>query len=172
MAYTENLFSFMIKFIVSHFSYAPSICELGNQLILPLSDMSAKYLYELMGFKYLSIDWNGEDGALPIDLNKPISGDVNKFDIVTNLGVSEHVKNNKMCFDNMHKLCKINGYMIHVVPMIGNRLKHKCFYRYTLQNFKELVDKYNYETLKLSIWNHCGRENSEDIICIFKKEAN
>lgn len=88
--------------------------ELGNQIFqddtlireesLP---HSAKEYYMNMGVEHTSIDLNGEDGALQIDLSKPIPEEYNnKFDIVTNFGTAEHVDNQFECWRNIHNSLK------------------------------------------------------------------
>ena len=110
--------------------FRPRMCELGNQHIrptgmdwaekrgLPKTKIS-KILFEAAGFTHVSIDFNGQDGALPLDLREQIKDEdlLGSFDVVTNSGTSEHVGNQQACFDNIRQLCKPGGIMIHVNPL-------------------------------------------------------
>lgn len=127
-----------------------TICELGNQQIRDKFKgfKMARAYFESLGMIYTSIDWNGKNGALKLDLNKPI--EIGQFDVVTNIGTAEHVENNEQCFENIHNLCKKNGIMIHIAPLVGNWLKHKgCYRRYDIKFFENLRDKYDYEVLNM-----------------------
>ena len=125
------------------------MCELGNQLINGGREeykgfFVAKEYFESLGVHHVSIDLNKKNGSIPLDLNKPIS--IGQFDVVTNLGTTEHVENNKQCFENIHNLCKVGGIMIHLVPHKGSGHGIR---QYTLKWFKNLIKKYNYEVLHL-----------------------
>lgn len=108
-----------------------TMCELGNQRtkrsgmeylksnnIPPYK--TGKELFTCLGFQHTSVDINGEDGALPIDLTKPIldSDLLLNFDVITNVGTTEHVSDQIACFKNIHNLCKERGLFIHIVPSI------------------------------------------------------
>ena len=77
------------------------VVELGNK-----KNTTGVYRdwYERRGLEYVSIDWNGEDGALPLDMRLPISCDDigGVGDIVTNFGFSEHVAEQEACWRNIH----------------------------------------------------------------------
>ena len=94
------------------------LCELGNQEV-PWSPYKTGKRYLLaQGIKeHVSIDINGKDGALKIDLGKPIRSWYNYFDICTNFGTLEHVKDNIYTgLENVHNLVRIGGAMIHLGP--------------------------------------------------------
>ncbi|GAB4489401.1 MAG: hypothetical protein OHK006_20980 [Thermodesulfovibrionales bacterium] len=108
-------------------------CELGNQIIRE-ENLSAKQYYTRLGVNHTSIDLNGRDGALAINLDYPISSDLtDRFDVVTDYGTLEHVNNQYQAFQNIHRLCKANGIMLHVLPLSGHWEGH-CRYYYD-QNF-------------------------------------
>jgi len=113
------------------------IVELGNQHIREdvrrkreCTFITGKQYYESLGMKHRSIDLNGEDGAIPLDLSKPIMGDFwkGRFDILTNAGTSDRVSKQYgqfaqwECWKNIHNLVKVGGIFIHVVPRIGHWL--------------------------------------------------
>ncbi len=135
------------------------MCELGNQLIrksaleymksnnMPLCKTGKEY-FENIGFKHISIDLNGKDGALPIDLTKPIIDKhlIATFDILTNSGTTEHVKDQFECFKNLHNLCKEESLFIHLVPMEGYWPEHSL-YHYKFRFFEKLADLCEYKVL-------------------------
>ncbi len=51
----------------------------------------AKPFFEHLGFKHTSIDYNGLNGAINLDVRKDLSGILPRFDVLTNLGFTEHV---------------------------------------------------------------------------------
>jgi len=131
-----------------------NMCELGNQRFQgPLSEhiQVAKTLFECLGFSHTSVDINGEDGALPLDLTKPITDAslIGKFDIVTNVGTSEHVVDQAMCFENIDRLCKDGGIIINISPYGHTWGKHgECWYGE--DDFLAIAEQYKY-TLLLDI---------------------
>ncbi len=113
------------------------IVELGNQHIRDdvrrerdCTFTTGKAYYKSLGMNHRSIDLNGKDGAIPLDLGKSIQGSdwVGKFDIVTNSGTSDRVYKKYgvfaqwECWRNIHNFAKVGGIFIHVVPRIGNWL--------------------------------------------------
>jgi hypothetical protein len=117
-----------------------SILEFGNQHIwehakkVMKTDFDvAKQYYESLGAKYVSIDINGQDGALIIDLTKPLPEEYaylnNSFDYVTNIGTTEHFKNNSaiaqwQAFKTAIDLAKVGGIVLHQLPPKGMWLDH------------------------------------------------
>ena len=94
--------------------------ELGNQILRQLGAHSgpAKSYFTGLGVYHTSVDINGQDGALCLDLQEPLN--IGEFDVVTNFGTSEHVPAQFPTFKNMHEACRVEGLMIHVVPSIAN----------------------------------------------------
>lgn len=108
--------------------------------------VSAKELYNLIGFKYNSMDANGEHDSLIVDFNENIQSKYNfteKFDLCTNLGTSEHLIGQVNFFKNIHNTTKVNGIMLHVLPMEGY-LNH-CYFNYHPNFFYDLASSNNYE---------------------------
>jgi hypothetical protein len=80
----------------------------------------AKLFYRLV-FQYetySAIDLHGTAIAQRHDLNHPVPI-AQTFDVVTNLGTSEHVFNQYQFFKTMHDLTAANGVMIHSMPNQG-----------------------------------------------------
>lgn len=156
------------------------MCEMGNQNIngggvslansyisdfTILNRSSAKQYFELFGIEHTSIDLNGEDGALPVDLNLEIVELRKHYDIITDIGTGEHIKNQYMYFRNVHNLCKIGGVIVHVLPKI-NEWKNHCPYRYTVEFFEKLSEIYLYDIIELKT-ERCGAGIS--VMAILKK---
>ena len=140
-----------------------SIIELGAQIIPSNYQQRAKNLvkddnknelntrdfYLKMGFKnYDCIDADGTNNALVFDLNHNIQKKYNfqkKYDLVTNLGTSEHVFNQKNCFLNIHNLAKKDGLIFNILPFEG-QFNH-CYFNYHPVFFYDLALFNNYEIL-------------------------
>jgi len=112
----------------------------------------AKILYEGIGIEqYKCIDTDGFHGCYQFDLNEDIGkayGYDEKFDLVTNLGTGEHIFNQYAFFKNIHDLCKVNGFMLHGLPMQG--FVNHGFYNYNPRLFYSLAKSNGY--LMKGIW--------------------
>lgn len=132
------------------------MCELGNQHIrksaarITKAKTGKKY-FRSLGYHFTSIDWNGKDGALPLDLCKPIQNPdlIDQFDVLTNSGTSEHVENQYQCFKNLHYLVKQNGIFVHLNPSTGSWPGHGLYY-YTFDFHRRLASQCDYEILRES----------------------
>lgn len=147
----------------------PSVCELGNQTlknskargeayaslgITPPTELTGtKDWYLSMGFnRYIAIDVNTERDAIAMDLNVDIVktyGFDEKFDLITNNGTGEHVFNQYMVFKNAHDLCRVGGFMIHVLPFY--RWVDHGFFNYNPNLFPCLANQNGYELRELWI---------------------
>jgi len=167
----SNLITKVVGTVVSEVvtKHNSSVVELGNQTlknaksrgeiyknlgINPLNDLtSTKDFYISLGFtKYVAIDVNTERDAIAMDLNLDIIKDYNyteQFDLVTNNGTSEHVFNQYTVFKNAHNLCKIGGYMVHVLPFY--RWVDHGFFNYNPNLFPCLANQNGYELKELWI---------------------
>lgn len=131
------------------------ICELGNQCMTEFDNthrfLIAKTVYSALGAEHVSLDLNGRDGALKIDLDCPVPPFlVNHFDIVTNYGTAEHVNNQFQVFKNMHDMTRLGGIILHALPLVGNWPNH-CRYYYSLDFVKKLAFWCRYEIINLKI---------------------
>jgi len=106
--------------------------ELGDQVLKNMKHITSaktgKEYYESKGVLHTSIDLNGKRGALKIDLSKPIDKPEwkNHFDIITNLGTTEHVEpqsSQYICFKSIHDFLRVGGIIIHVLPNIVERTR-------------------------------------------------
>lgn len=150
--------------------------ELGNQRmgIWDRPDYYRPYKDILIekGIKeHISIDLNGENGALKLDLGKEITQWKNYFDVVTNFGTGEHVNNQYMVYKNIHEVCRVGGAMLHFVPPVGDWPRH-CPYRYRKDFFQILAQLNGYEMPyfeKLLVRNPNPRKNRHLFISILIK---
>lgn len=100
-----------------------SVLELGNQIMRdshPLRRTSKQYFTGLEVKEHTYFDINEEDGALPIDLNKLCPEEFwGRYDVVTNFGTAEHIKDQHAVYLNMHTCCKIGGFLVNSIPLEG-----------------------------------------------------
>jgi SAM-dependent methyltransferase len=126
--------------------------ELGNK---KNSKGTYKAYFESIDIDHTSIDWNGEDGALKLDLREPI--DLKPFDMVTNIGTTEHVSDQEAVWSNIHNLTKVGGFIASVTPLEGDWIRHGEYYpRF---EFFEQFTKNGYEIEHLEIDRIAPRRN-------------
>lgn len=65
-----------------------------------------------------SVDINGNDGCLRLDLNKPLRLS-RQYDLSVNHGTAEHVFHIAQVFGTVHAWTKPGGLMIHEAPWLG-----------------------------------------------------
>lgn len=85
-----------------------------------------KSYFESQGVDHTSIDIQGGFGALPLDLTQPI--DLKPFDMVTNIGTTEHVSSQEQCWRNIHNLTKVGGVIVSMTPLEGDWWWHGNWY--------------------------------------------
>lgn len=145
--------------------------ELGNQRLKGIGGVS-KYYFQDLGVDHVYIDINEEDEALNIDLQKEIVDGslINTFDVLTNFGTTEHVKEQYLCWQNIHNLVKQNGVFIHLLPRVGNWNSHG-HHKYNLEFFQELSSSCGYEIVENFVRKG---DPKKDFICcsMIKKENN
>ena len=162
-------FDRILKFMNKDSWHNVTICEYGNQHIkdgfVPFH--TAKEWFVNSGAKHISIDINGMDGSLKLDLSKKISGIGEPFDLITNCGTIEHVAENQYWpFKNFHNLVSVGGIMFHVLPLVGNWRGHG-YYHYELSFAQKLAYTQKYEVMLLEILKR--KPNRNLIIAIYKK---
>lgn len=146
-----------------------SVIELGSQDFAPtmpaarkmikaefgydnVDDISAPVeLYRKMGAaRYDCIDLDGHRGAHVFDLNLPLDeayGFTDTFDFVTNHGTTEHLFNQMVAFENVHKLAATDGLILHALPFQGYQ-NHGMF-NYNASLFLDLSISNDYEVFGL-----------------------
>ncbi|MCU0608926.1 MAG: hypothetical protein MUF22_04055 [Chitinispirillaceae bacterium] len=68
-----------------------------------------------------SIDLHGTANALKLDLNYSLNAS-KQYDVIINTGTIEHVFNAGQAFISCHNLCKEQGLMFHVFPLINQHV--------------------------------------------------
>ena len=121
------------------------LLELGNQQFRSSAlgaKVAAKRVFEILGAEHTSIDINGQDGALPLDLSRPIEDPklMGAFDVVTNFGTSEHVSDQLECWHNIYRFVRVGGLVVSSVPHLSYPVGH-CEYYYE-ENFFEALAQY------------------------------
>lgn len=146
-------------------------CELGNQRTG--ENKVSKDIYSSWGVEHVSIDLNGEDGALPIDLDKPVPPIfLDRFDVITNYGTIEHVNNQFQVFKNIHDMHKQGGIVIHVLPPTGHWLGH-CRYYYSEQFVKGLANACGYQIINYKILDESVHKAPNNLIAVtYIKKGN
>jgi SAM-dependent methyltransferase len=143
--------------------HGKTMLELGDQAVTDetISEKTGKEYFENRGVTHISVDLNGQHGALRINLAKPIKNPKwqNYFDIITNSGTLEHVEPRRAqytCFKNVHDCLKVGGIAIHLLPDIDALEKESlwekhCNNYYSRDFVKMLVENNNYELISLRI---------------------
>ena len=105
-----------------------SMLELGNKV---KGGQTYKEFFISRGFRHVSVDTNGLNGALPLDLTRPLH--LGCFDMVTNIGTSEHVSEDDYagqieCWRNMLEALDIGSVLICCTPKPGSWPRHGTWY--------------------------------------------
>jgi hypothetical protein len=145
-------------------------------------NLSAKSFFTHLGIDHTSIDINGRDGAIAFDVRKEI-GDLfafKQFDIITNLGFSEHVgegdieenfmKNQYMIFKNIHDAGGRNSLYFHDVPAISSFYQHGVAH-YNTSFFKSMASIQKYDLIYLFMTDY-GSDASKTIVASYTKPEN
>ena len=98
--------------------YGWTMCELGGKWCSQ-AGVTYKSVFEGLGYAHTSIDWNGEHGALKLDLRKPL--ELGQFSMVSNLGTSEHVDDQTGVWANIHNLTEPDGVYCGLTPYPDGR---------------------------------------------------
>lgn len=163
-----------------------SILELGNQFLYICAkpfhwypdqylnttmDMpiAAKPFFQQFGFEHVSIDLNGKDGALPLDLSEPITLD-RQFDFATDFGTSEHVRCLWQCLQNLHNhVTADGGRFFHVNPLTGNWPGHGNWYR-DEEFYRAYAEMTGYKLIDMRRTAACGNTTDGwNIWCLLEK---
>lgn len=121
--------------------------ELGNKKNSQ-SGITYKAWFESLGFEHVSVDWNGLDGALKKDLQKPIK--LGLFDVVSNVGTTEHVEDQEAVWRNIHESLEVGGYLISITPKgDGKNWPHHGFWYPKHSFFKDFAESNGYEVVSL-----------------------
>jgi SAM-dependent methyltransferase len=105
---------------------------------------NSRVIWQAIGARYTGFDLDDDPDTVKLDLNFDSIPDGHKgqYDLVTNLGTTEHVLNQLNAFKAMHDLCRPGGLMIHDLPA-GGYLTHG-FFLYSPKLFWQLAKANNY----------------------------
>lgn len=78
--------------------------------------------YLARGARYVSVDINGRNGAVPLDVRHPFN--LGTFDVVTNWGFSEHVSRQAPFWANAHAALNVGGVFVGTTPQPGHWRNH------------------------------------------------
>lgn len=136
-----------------HFFYpivGTRMLELGNK---KTGDITYKAYLTALGIDHVSVDINGLDGALRMDLRNPLN--LGQFDMVTNFGCSEHVVDNQEAvWRNIHEAVKVGGVYIGMCPAPGDWWWHGNWYP-SWEFYVQFADRNGYKIEHIGI----GREH-------------
>lgn len=151
--------------------------ELGNQRISRsqgIRERTGKAYFTKLGVDHTSLDFNGKDGAVPLDLSQLIDKPEwqGHFDIITNSGTTEHVEPFETqfdCFTNLHNWLKPGGIIVHIVPAreeleATGRWENHCNNYYSKEFFEVLARGCGYEVVSSTVINDLRA------VCLCKKE--
>lgn len=100
-----------------------TMLELGNKRN---GDATYKAWFESLGWQHTSVDWNGQDGAIKMDLRQPLN--LGTFDVVTNIGTSEHVDDQAGVWRNVLEAMHVGSVLLSTTPMPGDWTWHGFWY--------------------------------------------
>lgn len=104
-----------------------TMLELGQKKNVKLQTTYKAY-FESIGIEHTSIDWHEKHGAINRDLRKPLWDEFGTFDMVTNIGTTEHVTKQFEVWENIHNMTKPGGWIVSHCPSPGNWPGHGLFY--------------------------------------------
>jgi hypothetical protein len=119
-----------------------SMLELGNKRKAGGDGpFTYKDVFTGLGFRHVSVDINGQHGALPKDLTKPLN--LGTFDMVTNIGTSEHVSEKDYsgqvaCWENILGAMHVGSVLVSITPKPGSWKNHGTWYPHK-EFFSELA---------------------------------
>lgn len=103
-----------------------------------------------------SIDLNGVNGSLQVNLSKPVPDWlVGQYDLITNLGTSEHVQNQYHLWKNVFDMVKLGGLIINDVPLKDNWPDH-CKYYATDTTFTCMEQDFEIVESHMDYWDTFG----------------
>lgn len=150
-----------------------NVMELGAQNLYDKEYPSsvqpyASVFYESKGIEYSCIDLNGENNALQINLEKKVNLE-RQFDLVTDFGTGEHVRNAYNIFKVLHDLTRQGGIIIRQNPKTGNWKNHGFWYA-TKEMYNQLAAIQGYDIIELGEDAAMGNTiDGWNVYCIYIK---
>src|SRR5215208_2927692 len=108
--------------IEPHLKGVQTMLELGNKFNEQAGSSYKDWFTRNYGIEHVSVDINGLNGALALDLREPLAPLAGRvFDMVTNIGTSEHVGESQACvWKNMWDHLALGGHLVSVTPLPGD----------------------------------------------------
>lgn len=100
--------------------HGKTMLELGGKWCSQAAE-TYKSVFEGLGYRHVSIDWNGEHGAIKRDLRKPLWEEFGQFDVTSNIGTTEHVSEQAPVWENIHRMTKVGGIYVGLTPYHDGR---------------------------------------------------
>jgi len=117
----QRPFTDPVEAILAPYGQFESMLELGNK---KTHNVAWKPYFEALGIRHVSVDLNGLDGALNLDLQEPLG--LGRFDMVTNFGTTEHVEHQEPVWRNIHEACE--QVFVSSTPKPGHWAEHGRYY--------------------------------------------
>lgn len=148
----------------NHLALEPGklVIELGNK-----KNKTGLYreFYEAHGMRYVCLDWNGEDGAIPFDMGKELPPRVldilssNDIAMVTNFGFMEHVYTDQVQgWYNVAQLCPVGAYLAMSMPRPGY-WEHHGVYQPHLEWYSDWLTQNGFDVDHLSVYERNERRH-------------
>lgn len=120
---------------------------------------TTKEFYFEEGFdEYLALDVNELMGATICDLNEPVDTDkIGQAELVTDNGTGEHLFNQLSVWDNHHRLTRVGGVMLKIMPF-KEWINHG-FFNFNPIVYRDVASANNYKWLFFWI---CDRVHNPD----------
>ncbi len=141
-------------------------------LDIEINNNRKKYSFELAKIfymiifnneKYLAIDLHGTKDSIKYNLNEEYKVD-EQYDVVTNIGTTEHIFNQYSVFKSIHNLTKPDGLMFHQVP--GQGYYDHGFYNYQPTFFFDLAAANDYSIIGFWMYDN----NKVEVIKVHSRE--
>lgn len=155
-----------------HGSLERPLAEFRPADVAAFSDAYFGALLKAVGFGYLALDLFAAPDTRLFDLNLQLVPDElrGQFDLVTNLGTSEHVLNQMLCMQTIHDLAKPGGVIYHDLPL-GGYFIHGYF-KYTPMFFEDIAACNSYEIVLLRLDRGQRRETPPQLRALGFEEAD
>ncbi|MEO7649335.1 MAG: methyltransferase domain-containing protein [Bryobacteraceae bacterium] len=120
-------------------------------------------LVKACGMQYAAIDIFEGDGTLVFDLNRqePAADMLNRYDLVTNFGTTEHVINQYLSLKTIQEITRPGGLIYHQLPLSGYYTHG--YFSYTPLLFSELAQANQYDVV-LEAYSKGLRADSPDFM--------
>lgn len=99
-----------------------SMFEFGgkeNPKLIKGREITYKSYFQSLGYRHVSVDWDGRYGALVRDLREPQWPEFGQFDMTCDIGTGEHIEGQEGFWANVHHLTKVGGLYIGQHPAPG-----------------------------------------------------